>query len=495
MQTLPGNSITRRDNAQASRTELRKGFKINTGNCKGKVRMNTPAHTPTSVQTVTKALTGLLLAVLLVAGCAPSSAAPTAVPGDAAATVAPATEVPAEAPAVTPTPVPAAEEPTVQAGTAAGECPEATTETQLVTDPAGGYCFLIPADFETMSTSPNLVILAPTSTSGHRERAVIEVAPADGDVEAQVGAVLATVTLPAGTLQQTELTVGGFPAIQLDNMPGQDINRQLFVVANGMGYRLTFMPLDPAQPEATAQMEELYALVVSSLQFTPPTAAAPVEAPAADANEVVVLDWTGEIEGACQQLVIRENTLTGDVTAAVGVCGDAPSVTAPLRNADTEWAAIHAHFGPIQAETPNGTLTFSGAGFANSDQWANALATWASFTAMELVSGRTSASARTTLAWSLGEIGGEMPGCAQLVVLAYGYAYAMIVPCEGGPASTVGEGWLTDGELATFADWAANAARVEAQAGYLDAQGQNPLTVEEVGAWSQTVYDRLASGS
>ncbi len=83
----------------------------------------------------------------------------------------------------------------------------------------------------------------------------------------------------------------------------------------------------------------------------------------------------------------------------------------------------------------------------------------------------------------------------QLVVLAYGYGYAMIVPCEGGPATIVGEGWLTDAEMATFSTWVSEGARVETEAGYLDAQGATPLREEDVATYAQAVYERLASGN
>src|SRR5690606_3415909 len=150
-------------------------------------------------------------------------------------------------------------------------CPVATEGTQLVTDPAAGLCFLIPEGFEAERPGTTMVLYAPSSTPGHRERGIIEVtqledASVGANVRTAVDEVLAA--LPGFTPTQTTLTVGGLPAIQLDNMPGQDLNRQLLVVANNLLYRLTFMPADRERADANAEMEELYALVVSTLHFT-----------------------------------------------------------------------------------------------------------------------------------------------------------------------------------------------------------------------------------
>lgn len=204
-------------------------------------------------------------------------------------------------------------------------------------------------------------------------------------------------------------------------------------------------------------------------------------------TDSALLTWEGEIDGACYTLTIQEN---GE--AAVGSCGDAPSSTTTLDAESGEWAEIRQHFGTIDAETPAGQITFQGQGRAASDIWAHALATWASFTAMEFNAGRTSAAARTILAWQITDTAEHSGQCSHLVVLAYGYAYANQIPCEGdGPTTQVTAGWLSETELDTLYDWVANGERVEEEAGYLDAQGSEPISPDEVSTWAGAVYTRL----
>ena len=207
---------------------------------------------------------------------------------------------------------------------------------------------------------------------------------------------------------------------------------------------------------------------------------------AASSNEPL-LNWEGEIDGACHMLAIEPSG-----QATVAVCGDEPSATSTFGDDHVEWAAIQEHFGSINAETSAGTINFIGQGNAESEAWAEALATWARFTAMEINVGRAGASNRTTLAWQLTTEPEHSGLCSQLIVLAYGYAYANQIPCDGnGPATTVATGWLSDTELDTFQTWVNEGARVESETGYLDAQGSTPVTPEEVTNWANAVYTRL----
>jgi hypothetical protein len=69
------------------------------------------------------------------------------------------------------------------------------------------------------------------------------------------------------TLERSAATVAGEPAVVLDGVPGQDINRRVIFVHDGLLYELTFAPADPAQGDAYGQMEALYDLVVKSFRF------------------------------------------------------------------------------------------------------------------------------------------------------------------------------------------------------------------------------------
>ncbi len=67
-------------------------------------------------------------------------------------------------------------------------------------------------------------------------------------------------------------------------MPGQDLNRQMFIVYKGLLYHLTFLPDDPQTGEANQQMETLYEAVTNSLRFLPERELVP---PVTDINNMV----------------------------------------------------------------------------------------------------------------------------------------------------------------------------------------------------------------
>jgi hypothetical protein len=362
-------------------------------------------------------------------------------------------------------------------------CPTATEDQAVVINADDGYCFLIPAG---CTTDHNLVVYAPETTEGHRERATIEVTPAEGRTAAKIADALLA-ELPGFEVERSTTQLDHVTAEVLDGMPGQDLNRRVIAVANDRAYSLMFMPLAPEEnPEAYAQMEELYTLMINSFHFLTPVVSGP-QVPASDP----ILTWQGEIDGACHELRVWAEGI-----AQAGVCGDAPSATTQLLSPAVEWEAVQAHFGNIEAETPHGTITFAGSGTATSDTWANALATWAEFAAMESISGRPSATGRTRLAWQMDEIGDHPGQCPQLIVLVYGYAYANQIPCEGNePGVLLAQAWLTDEEMETFTTWLNEHTRVDDQAGYLDATGDAPLTVEEIDAFAAGVYDRIEAGA
>jgi hypothetical protein len=378
----------------------------------------------------------------------------------------------------------------VVTGATAGEpstgCPQPTSDSQLISNTVAGYCFLIPATFERSADSGasdlHLIIDGPATTPGHRERAFIDVTNSSTqtlDAVAQAVVTDVLTALPTFTSTQQSLTWGGVPAVQLEPLPGQDLSRKVLALTNDRLYTLTFVPLDPSQSEASAEMEQLYALMADSFHFMTPTVAA--------SSAMPLLTWEGDINGACTTLTISEK---GE--AAVGPCGGAASSTATLAADNAEWVAVQQQFGDINADTSAGKITFHGQGNTTSDEWAQALATWASFTAMETQAGRSSAALRTALAWQLTDTPEHSGQCSQLIVLAYGYAYANQIPCTGSGNSTpVAMGWLIDSELDTFMDWLNNGARVEDKAGYLDAKGTKAITPEEISNWANGIYNRL----
>ena len=56
------------------------------------------------------------------------------------------------------------------------------------------------------------------------------------------------------------------------------------------------------------------------------------------------------------------------------------------------------------------------------------------------------ASCDTIFSWSLGAVPGQAGTCKLVYVLAWGYAYAGLVPCQGESTNTLSADWLTTTE-------------------------------------------------
>ncbi len=233
---------------------------------------------------------------------------------------------------------------------------------------------------------------------------------------------------------------------------------------------------------------------VSSEQVaqTPAATVTPQDAVAAD--EVLFL-WQGELpDGACGRLTVH---LAGN--GEVSDCSDA--ATMPwLPSHETEWRAIYAHFGMLMQTGDASSLLLKGKGDETGDEWAQALGVWARHVIQETRAGRTTAAGRTVLAWQHDSVPGRPAGdpalCGRLLVLGYGYAYALVEPCAGGQSQPLAEGWLITDELQQLRAWTAAWAPVYQATNYLDGQGSIVPSAEEIGTlndWTLALYARLAA--
>ncbi len=66
----------------------------------------------------------------------------------------------------------------------------------------------------------------------------------------------------------TVMNIEGADAVAIDGFPGQDSNRQLFMVRGDRLYRMVFMPDNPQLGDAYLQMEDAYAMIVNTIHFT-----------------------------------------------------------------------------------------------------------------------------------------------------------------------------------------------------------------------------------
>lgn len=156
------------------------------------------------------------------------------------------------------------------------ECPEAPVGTTLFTNIEDGFCLLLPDGY---AVDDSLI-----SNEGGGETAVyidslqdvahprlfITVDEANGrslqdltaEKEAEISEIMGT---PANW--SFGYMLDGIPANQFNQVPGQDLGRQVLLVQNGRVITLTFLPDDPEAGDAFAEMETLYEIVMDSFSF------------------------------------------------------------------------------------------------------------------------------------------------------------------------------------------------------------------------------------
>jgi hypothetical protein len=146
---------------------------------------------------------------------------------------------------------------------------------QAYTDDALGFSVFLPKDAEVSKQSDSEVMfLAPGEghPSDDRAAAFINVEPADGRTAEQVATAIAednkSVMGPGYTGGDiTVMEIDGEAAYSVGGLTGQDINRRVYMVHNDQLYWMMFVP-DNSQAPAYQQMEDLYAMIVNTFQFT-----------------------------------------------------------------------------------------------------------------------------------------------------------------------------------------------------------------------------------
>jgi hypothetical protein len=154
-----------------------------------------------------------------------------------------------------------------------GDCPVPAADTQLLKSEEHRYCILHPREYTTEQPNPQEMIISSGSLLDvEHPRATISVRDANGRSAGEIaGGILAEVkaSLPNWGVRQSTAQIGGETAIVLDNLPGQEIGRQVVLVHDNQVYTLTFVPAGPAGTDPVRQAEQLYKTVVESLRFIP----------------------------------------------------------------------------------------------------------------------------------------------------------------------------------------------------------------------------------
>lgn len=156
------------------------------------------------------------------------------------------------------------------------ECPEAVAGTFLYTNFEDGYCLLLPDGY---TVDESLI-----SKEGSSQTAVFVDSPLNTAnpklfilVEAANGRTLEAVTTDKAAEIKEILgsdaqwsfghMLGGVAANQFDQVPGQDLSRQVLLVKDGRFFSLVFIPDEAAMGQAYAEMELLYDTVMESFDF------------------------------------------------------------------------------------------------------------------------------------------------------------------------------------------------------------------------------------
>jgi hypothetical protein len=209
------------------------------------------------------------------------------------------------------------------------------------------------------------------------------------------------------------------------------------------------------------------------------------------------LEWQGALEdGTCGQV-----TVDLDGEGRVGPCDSDEPGAEWLPIHQEEWEEIAAHFGQLSYFWDDESLVLYGQGDVTDEIWTEPMGVWARFVHDETMSERTSSAVRTGLAWQVAiedepAASDDAEFCGRLTVTRYGYAYAALEPCAGGPAEALAQGWLTTGEMTQLVEWLRDWAPLYVEAGYVDGQGEHEASaadVEVVTTWSRAIFARLSA--
>jgi hypothetical protein len=150
------------------------------------------------------------------------------------------------------------------------DCLTAGAGTQLVKSEAFGYCLLLSDEYE--SEQPNdaeMVFFVDSLMDVEHPKLFITIENDGRTVTQAVEELISSFPADFGIQSTGGVTAGYEPAERLDNVPGQDISRVIFVEHDGQLYKLTFVPASEDAGEVYQQMELLYELVIRSFRFLP----------------------------------------------------------------------------------------------------------------------------------------------------------------------------------------------------------------------------------
>lgn len=146
-------------------------------------------------------------------------------------------------------------------------CPEPGEGTYILLYAGQGYCFLYPDNYDVFQSENGSITLYQKSLlNTEAPVATVERQPTNGETLGDITAQrLVNFSLPESAIQDT--TLGGQPAILLDNLPGQDLNRRVISVHGDYVYDLIVARIGPEYGQVGDEAEVLFDQINNSFQF------------------------------------------------------------------------------------------------------------------------------------------------------------------------------------------------------------------------------------
>lgn len=194
-------------------------------------------------------------------------------------------------------------------------CPEATSGNHQLRDAAHGICFLYPDTYDVFQgEDSSITVYLRSLLNTEAPSASIHFEPANGRTLEEITAQrIADFAFP--DTQAETITLGGQTATMLDNLPGQDVNRRVVAVHDGLVYDLVISRISPDYGPVGEEAEALHELITSSLQFTERQSDAQLRAgPECPEERAETLLYTDKQDGFC--LLVPEGYTVDDSLAA-----------------------------------------------------------------------------------------------------------------------------------------------------------------------------------
>ncbi|MGB8645341.1 MAG: hypothetical protein WCF84_08890 [Anaerolineae bacterium] len=204
-----------------------------------------------------------------------------------------------------------------------------------------------------------------------------------------------------------------------------------------------------------------------------------------------LLEWEGSVATgndpqACKALQVGVN-----YAIEIGECQQPLQTGSMIRQEMVR--AMFTRFAPFEYQTDKDRLVFRGRGTIADPIWHPAVLAWVHNAYRELATGHVCASCSTTFTWSLGQVSGQPRDCQIVYVLAWGYANAGAVPCQGGNPTTLYSDWLTTAEWQTLNDLTNRGAINPDTTGWDKGSSMpgNDRRTAQLQEWTRGVYARL----